>query len=311
MNLGHLAVFHAVATQGNVSRAAERLMVSQPAISKQVRQLERALGAALFERLPRGMRLTRAGELLAGYAARLFALEAEAERAIAELQGLRRGRLVVGASNTIGMYLLPDVFVRFRRRFPGVELQLEIAHTDAIARWLDRGAIDLALTESLPAEASTGGGGADERLISDVFAHDRLIAIASPRHPLARRSPSGHGRPKPIRAAALCREPFIVRETGSGTESLAERALAERGLRIDPAMSLASTEAIKRAVMGGAGVAIVSELSAANEIHAGRLAHVPVRDLDLRRPLYRLRRRDGHESSASREFFKMVVEAGQ
>jgi DNA-binding transcriptional LysR family regulator len=310
MNLGHLAVFHAVATQGNVSRAAERLMVSQPAVSKQVRQLERALGAELFERLPRGMRLTRAGELLAGYAARLFALEAEAERAIAELQGLRRGRLVVGASNTIGMYLLPDVFVRFRRRFPGVELQLEIAHTDAIARWLDRGAIDLALTESLPAEAAAGGG-AQERLIADVFAHDRLIAIASPRHPLARRSRSGRSRPKPIRAAALCREPFIVRETGSGTKSLAERALAERGLRIDPAMSLASTEAIKRAVMGGAGVAIVSELCAANEIHARRLAHIPVRDLALQRPLYRLRRRDGHESAACREFYKMVVEAGQ
>src|SRR5947209_5485906 len=102
MNLGHLAIFDAVASTGNVSRAAESLMISQPAVSKQLRILERALATPLFERIPKGMRLTPAGELLATYASRIFALETEAEEAIAALKGLRRGRLIIGASNTIG-----------------------------------------------------------------------------------------------------------------------------------------------------------------------------------------------------------------
>src|SRR5437868_2773190 len=143
MNLGHLSVFYSVAMHGNVSRAADKLMVSQPAVSKQVKELERVLGVTLFDRLPRGMRLTDAGQLLVGYAARIFALEGEAQQAVAELAGLRRGRLVVGASNTIGVYLLPDLFVRFRRQFPAIQLQLEIAHTDAILRWLRRGELHL------------------------------------------------------------------------------------------------------------------------------------------------------------------------
>src|SRR5580704_9534096 len=105
INLGHLAVFHAVAEEKSVSRGAERLMVSQPAVSKQVQLLERSVGTALLERQPRGIRLTEAGELLAGYARRIFALEAEAVRALDELRGLQRGRLAIGASTTIGIYL--------------------------------------------------------------------------------------------------------------------------------------------------------------------------------------------------------------
>src|SRR6478609_9941912 len=98
MNFGHLAVFHAVAEAGSVSRAAERLMVSQPAVSKQLGLLERSLKTVLVDRLPRGVRLTAAGELLAGYARRIFALAEEAERAMGELAGVHRGRLAVAAT---------------------------------------------------------------------------------------------------------------------------------------------------------------------------------------------------------------------
>src|SRR5437868_6918270 len=111
MNLGHLAIFRAVAEEKSVSRGAERLMVSQPAVSKQLAQLERSLGVRLLDRHPRGVRITAAGEVLLTYARRIFAAEAEAEAAIEELRGLRRGRLRVGASTTIGVYLLPEVFV--------------------------------------------------------------------------------------------------------------------------------------------------------------------------------------------------------
>src|SRR4051794_29934807 len=202
MNLAHLAVFHAIACEGSVSRAAKRLMVSQPAVSKQLRQLERSLGGGrLFDRLPKGVRPTAAGELLAGYARRIFALEAEAVQALAELRGLRRGSLSVGASTTIGVYLLPEVFVRYRRAYPDVRMHMEVANSEVIRRRLVEGAIDVGLTE---------GNVKGDELDSTVFLRDELVPIAAPGHPLARRK-------RPVPAATLCREPFVVRETGSGT----------------------------------------------------------------------------------------------
>jgi DNA-binding transcriptional LysR family regulator len=291
MNLNHLAVFHAVAEEGNVTRAAERLLISQPAVSKQVKELERALGAALFDRLPRGVRLTEAGAVLAGYARRLFALAEEAEVAMGELRGLRRGRLRVGASTTIGVYLLPEVFVRFRRAYPEVQLQLEIAGSEALARRLAEGAIDIAYTEGVIA---------GENLLASVIMEDRLVAIAPAGHALARK--------RRVTARRLCEEPLVVRETGSGTQSLVERTLAERGLTVRPAMSLGSTEAIKRAVASGVGVAIVSSLSVALEVRARKLAVLPIADLHLGRPVHRVVDRHAHQSRSAGEFDQMLSE---
>src|SRR5689334_3520995 len=121
MNINHLAIFHAVAEEGSVSRGASRLHISQPAVSKQLRGLERSLGVALFHRLSKGVQLTEAGALLAGYARNLFTLEREAENALAELRSLERGRLTIGASTTIGNYLLPTVCAAFREAHPGIE----------------------------------------------------------------------------------------------------------------------------------------------------------------------------------------------
>src|SRR5215472_10987283 len=107
MNLRHLAVFRAVAEAGTVNAAAALAHTSQPAISRELRTLEERLGVVLFDRLPRGMRLTEAGQVLLGYAEKIFALEKAAERAMRALADLEGGRLDIGASNTLGMYLLP------------------------------------------------------------------------------------------------------------------------------------------------------------------------------------------------------------
>src|ERR1700685_3869331 len=133
LNLNHLAIFHAVAKAGNITGAAEQLLISQPAVSKQLRELERSLGVRLFDRLPRGVRPTEAGAILREYSQRLFALTEQAENALAELRGLHRGRLRIGASTTIGVYFLPDLFVRFRQDHPGVQFHLEIAHSESLA----------------------------------------------------------------------------------------------------------------------------------------------------------------------------------
>lgn len=289
MNLNHLAIFRAVAAEQSISRGAERLMISQPAVSKQLAQFERQLKVKLLDRLPRGIRLTEAGEVLAGYAERLFAIEAEAESALLELRGLRRGRLRLGASTTLGVYLLPEPFVRFREAHPEIHATLEVIGSPAVERRLLDGDLDLGFTE-------TFSGQPELRAIE--IGQDDLVAIAPPRHPLARK--------RRVTAEQLCHQPFVVRETGSETKSFVEQALAAKGLSVRPVMSLPTTEAIKQAVAAGIGVAIVSSMAIDLELQARRLAVVKVAGLSIRRPIYRLQRARLEPSIAASAFVEVL-----
>lgn len=294
MNLGHLAIFDAVARTLSISRAGDMLMISQPAVSKQLAQLERNLKTHLVDRLPRGVKLTAAGELLASYARRLFSLADEAELAMQQLAGLSRGRLIVAATTTIGVYWLPSILVKFRRSHPGVELRMEIHPSATIARLLLEGAIDLGLAESAVE---------DDRIESKPFMRDRMIAITARNGPLSRK--------RQVSPAELCRAPFVVREVGSGTKSLVERALSYRGLKVTPAMSLGSTEAIKRAVIEGAGVAMVSKLAVQMELAARKLLELKVRGLVVERDLFLLSRNGLSKSAAVEAFIKLIAETSR
>ncbi len=203
MNLNHLAIFQAVALSGSISGGAQRLHVSQSAVSKQLGEFESALGLLLFDRLPRGVRPTEAGRLLLGYANRLFAIEAEAERALGDLKQLARGRIAIGASRTIGAYLLPRVLAEFRRRHPEVELSLQVENTQAIESKLIAGEIDIGFAE---------GTVNSEHLEYTVFAQDDLVLIAAPTHPLVARAP--------LPLSALTEQTLLMHEQGSGTRAV-------------------------------------------------------------------------------------------
>jgi DNA-binding transcriptional LysR family regulator len=285
VDLQKLRVFVAVAQESNVTRAARRLSLSQPALSKQLAELEESLGTLLFDRLPRGVRLTAAGQLLLGHAERIFAAERAAEAELGELVGLRGGRLSIGASTTIGSYLLPSVLGAFHRAHPAVTLELEIANTTLIQAMVADGRTDLGLTEGVVP---------GEQFSFEVAHYDQMVAIAAPDHPLAHR--------KQVRIADLTHTPFIARERGSGTREVIERALAERGLQIEPAMALGSTEAVKNAVSAGAGVAIVSRLTVELELTSGRLSLLELRDLSLRRELHMVQLRGRRPSPAAEAF---------
>ncbi len=289
MNINHLAIFRAVAAECSMSRGADRLCISQPAVSKQIKDLEASLGVTLFDRLPRGLRLTQAGEVLAGHARRLFAVEADAERAIAELKGLVQGRLTVGASLTIGDYLLPQVLGEYRRKHPGIELHLEIANTQVIQQKLRENALDVGLTEGFAEDAD---------LDAEVFGEDELVAVVPPGHPLLEENA--------VPAARFCAEPFLMRESGSGTREVVERALMQRGIVVQPAMSLGSTEAIKRGVAAGLGIAIVSKLALELEFSAGLLCPLALSDLSLTRPLHLVRLRGKSEGAAVQAFLNLL-----
>jgi DNA-binding transcriptional LysR family regulator len=290
MNRNHLALFNAVAQAGGISRGAEQARVSQPAVSKQIKELEGALKVQLLERLPRGTRLTEAGCILAGYAERLAALEREAARAIEEFRGLKRGRLAIGASTTIGAYLLPQVMGEFHQLHPQVELQLEVANTEDVQKLLRSGAVEIGLTEGI---------GEAEGLDSEVFHQDSLVAIGPPSHPLLKK--------RRITARELCQEPFVLREQGSGTRAVLEKALAKRGLSVKPVLSLFGTEAIKRAVISGLGIAIVSRLAISLEVELGLLAVIPIKDLTLHRPLHLQKLQGKSLSPAVTEFLGLLA----
>jgi DNA-binding transcriptional LysR family regulator len=291
MNLNHLAVFHAVAQAGSMTLGAERLDISQPAVSKQVQDLESALGVHLFDRIGRRIQLSQAGAILADYARRLFSLAREAEEAMADVRDVGRGRLLLGASTTIGTYLLPGVVAEFWRRYPGVELLVEIENTEQIHHRVAGNELDIGLTEGFVEQ---------EELVAEVFHRDELVVIASPSHRLA-----GKAR---VPLSALQQEPFIAREPGSGTRAVEERALAPAGLPGRVIMALGSTEAIKRVVAEGVGLAVVSWLAVQAECAAGTLGVLPVAGLRLERPLHLVRRKGRRDGPALQAFCGVLRE---
>lgn len=294
LNLNHLRIFRAVAEQGSITGAAAALRISQPAVSRQLAEFESALGARLVDRLPRGIRVTAAGEVLAERARRIFAEEEAAERDIGELLGLLQGQLAVGASTTIGGYLVPQVFGDFADLHPGVGLHLEIGNTRVIQADVLRGGIDLGLTEGF-ADA--------EALDVQVFTHDEMVLIAAPDTTAGPLAGSGS-----IQANDLPALPFISREGGSGTRDVIEAAFRERKIEVRPIMSLGSTEAIKNAVARGLGVALVSRLAVALECELGRLREVEITDLTIRRALHCLTLRGKQPSPAATQFLELLHE---
>lgn len=173
LDLHKLRVFAVVAEHEHYTRAAEALGISQPALSVHVRDLERQLGLALFERAGRNIRLTEAGRLVHGYARRILALAVELDEAADDLRGLRAGSLRLGASTTVGEYLLPEVLAAFRRRHPGVAVTVEIGNTRRIADRLRHGELHLGLL---------GEPLGDPGLDCAPFRDDELVLIVPPGH---------------------------------------------------------------------------------------------------------------------------------
>jgi DNA-binding transcriptional LysR family regulator len=267
MTLRQLEVFLAIAHTRSYRRAAEALHASQPALSQHIRELEGELGVRLFDRLTRGVILTEAGRLLEERAKRVFATLTDVRDVLGELQGLQRGSLLVGASTTPGIYVLPAIIGAFRRRHPGIDLQLRIANSRAIEDAIRAHEVDLGVVGGhglAPGEECLAAGLADE-----------LVLIVSPRHRWAGR--------REVVPAQLADEPLLVREEGSATRRVTERALDQAGIRRRVSMELGHTEAIKQAVMAGLGVAFVSVHAVRGEVAARRLAAVRLRRLRIRR----------------------------
>jgi len=285
LNLHALRIFVGVVEAGGFSRAAARLHLSQPAVSRAVIGLERDTGTSLLDRGTRSVRLTDAGAALYDRAVELFAVERSAEDDLRARLALDRGVLHLGASTTIATYLLPPILGAFRARHPGIRLHVTSANTRAVARALLRRRLDIALVEG-PVD--------DARLAVTPWREDELILIAAPDHPLATRR-------RALPPALLADAPFIARERGSGTRAVSEAALARSGIRARIILTLDSTEAVKQAVAAGLGVAIISRAAASDQLALGRVRELRIAGLTIARRLTRLHlvgRRPGAPASA-------------
>jgi DNA-binding transcriptional LysR family regulator len=273
LNLHLLRLFAAVARHRSFSRAADALHLSQPAVSKGVRDFEAQIGSRLLERgAPGGVTLTEAGSRLMRHAAALFAAERAAEEELAGLRGLHRGTLSLGASTTVSTYHLPPLLGAFHRRHPEIELRLTSANTRSIAELLVARELDIALVEG-PVD--------DPGIEVRPWREEAMVLIAAPDHRLVREI-------APVGSDRLRDEIFIVREPGSGTRDVVLTALEAHRIAPWRTLEVGSTEAIKQIVAGGFGVAIVSAAAAADQLALGRLVVVNVRDLAVRRVLNRL-----------------------
>lgn len=294
MNLHHLRLFTAVVDHGGFTKAAHALHLSQPAISKSLSELERQLHVKLLDRSGRSVRLTDAGRLLHARGRELFGVERAAERELRELRGLKRGVLRVAASTTIATYMLPPVLGRFRMRHPGVRLRVLSANTRSVLKMLLESYVDVALVEGPVSNASVE---------VKPWIDDDLVVIAPPDHPVVGRS---------IAVDDLPSFPFLVREPGSGTRVVSQRALAQRGVRLTNTTRVGGTEAIKQAVAAGLGLAIVSRAAAADQIALGKIAVITVDGLVIRRTLTQIKLRDRVPSGAARELESLLdEEAGE
>jgi DNA-binding transcriptional LysR family regulator len=292
MTFRQLEAFLAVAREKSFSRAAERIHLSQSTLSGHIQELERELGKRLFLRRGRRITLTEAGSVFEPHAARVAAATADARQAVAEIDGLGRGALVIGASTTPGIYVLPRAIGVFRRRYPGIELALYIANTRVIEERVRADQVDLGVVGGHvlgPGEQCVAAGLVDE-----------LVLVVSPRHPWARR---GAVSPRDVASERL-----LVREEGSATRQVMERALQHAGITPMATMELNHTEAIKQCVMAGLGVAFVSGYAIGVEVRARQLTVVPVRRLRIRRHFHVIHAEQRTLGASARAFLEVLDE---
>ena len=293
MTLRQVEVFLAVARERSFSRAAKRIRSSQPTLSEHVGELERELGRKLFTRHGREVTLTEAGRVFDQYASRVAATVEEARQAMDELDGLSHGSLLIGASTTPGLYVMPGIIAAFRTRYPGVELKLQVANSQVIEERVKDRELDLGVVGG----HSVASG--EECLAAGLL--DELVLIVPPGHAWAAR--------REIAPEALAGQPLLLREEGSATRSVTERALQRAGVKFKAVMELDHTEAIKQSVMAGFGVAFVSTYAVGGEVASGRLRAVRLRGLRVQRHFHVIHHESRRVTASARAFMELLSQA--
>lgn len=294
MNLSWLRTFIFIVEKKSLTKAAQALHLTQPAVSKQLNSLEKLYGISLLHRTSRNVNVTEAGKIVYDYSKQILAKVNESKVAVQALQEELSGSLVFGASTIPGEYILPAALGRFQELHPQVIAKLEIADSTEIGQLIMDGKL----------EAGMIGALLDNPLLcQEHIVDDELVVIASSRHHLANE--------RSLIFEDILEEPLIVREAGSGTQLVIEHKLKEKDItpdRLNVRLELGSTAAVVNAVAAGLGISLVSRFAVENRINAEDIAALDIEDLPLQRGLYFVTRRDQVISPLVESFYEFFKE---
>lgn len=266
MNLNQLRIFHAAARLKSFTRTAEKLYLTQPGISKHIRQIEDYYGVKLFDRIGKKVILTQAGETLFETTKAVFEQIDEAKLKIDDLRGLRGGKLVIGASVTVGVYLLPQVLSQFILKYPDILLSTDISLSREVEEKVLNNRNDIGIV---------GHDIKDDRLATNRLMTDELLVIVPCHHTWSTR--------KNIQLDDLLHQTFIVAREGSGTRKTVEDLLNAKGIVLKSKMEFGNTEGVKKAVEAGLGISIVSKHVITREVSQNLLCAIPLSGINTKR----------------------------
>jgi LysR family transcriptional regulator, transcriptional activator of the cysJI operon len=289
MNFRHLRIFLTVCEVGNMTQAAKQLYMAQPSVSQAIAELEKYYEVRLFDRLNHKLYLTAAGERLQTYAHHILSLSEQARKELADLN--QGGFVRIGASLTVGAYLLPDLVVAFRQQSPAVEVFTLVDNTTVIEQKILEDQLDLGIVE---------GPMTSPHIVEEMYCDDHLVFIASPAHPLASK--------ESITVQELANQSFIVREPGSGTQTIFEHAMQASEVPWKVAGIYNNIEAIKQAVIANLGIAVVSKIAVAGEVGQGKLVALPVQGISLKRKFNLIYHRQKFFTKAMQSFWDSSLE---
>jgi len=290
LNIENLKMFCLVVDEGSISQAARLSFVSQPAVTRQINQLENFYGTLLFDRTGGKLKVTEAGKILYPYAKTIVNDFNRSKEAVQQETGKYNANLQVGATFTIGEYLLPSLLGRFKKQKPDIKVTLTIKNTPSILEDLTNDVIDLALVEGIVE---------NNDLTVEKFADDELILVCAPDHKWE----------KKIDLEELVNERMIWRESISGTRLIVENMLREYGVleKIDSYMEIGSTQAIKSAVEAGLGVSILPRLTVSRELEQGTLREVSMDGVNLTRNLWMVRKPQRFSKAWISDFLELIM----
>ena len=264
-----LKVFKTVADRLSFTKAAAELLISQPAVTRHISELEKQLGVPLFDRCRGNVSLTAHGKLMLDYANRILAIYADLNDTFADDAGRPAGNIRIGASTTIAQYLLPGILATFRRRYPEIDVELANGNTEQIEELVAGGRIDIGMIE---------GKAAGHALHYEPFMHDELVLVTS--------ASNSAFRDDEVDMATLGRLPLVIRENGSGTLDILTEALARCGLELQSMnieMQLGSSESIKRYLYDSGAFAFISIQAILDELAHNKLRIVDTDGLEINR----------------------------
>ncbi|SFD23391.1 LysR family transcriptional regulator [Clostridium uliginosum] len=275
MNFRKIKIFYETATELNMTRVGQKLYISQPSISQAIREIEEELEVKLFDRIGKKLYLTYEGEIYLNYTRRILNLYEESIRAINDINTNEKGKIKIGASTTIGIYILPDIIKGFLKEHSGIEISLSVDNTANIEKMILENKIDFAYIE--------GRSHSDEIIESKVW-EDELIFISSATHNWINKDI--------LTKDDIVKEKLIMRENGSGTREVVERYLENKNIEYKIFMELGNTEAIKKSVEANLGISCLSLRSVQEKIESGALRGFRLQEGNITRTLRLIHHKD-------------------